>query len=66
MNARNKALVVGGIIGALFGLMAAWIYVRDLPGEEGQESMPALPPGDALKLGLGVLTLLRQVAGLRG
>lgn len=66
MNARNKALVVGGIIGALFGLLAAWIYVRDLSDEEGQESMPELAPGDALKLGLGVLTLLRQVAGLRG
>ena len=66
MNARNKALIVGGVIGALVGLLAAWIYVRDLPGEEGQESaLPEIAPGDTLRLGLGVLGLLRQIAGLR-
>lgn len=66
MNARSKALVVGGVIGALMGLLAAWIYVRDLPEEEGREiTLPRLVPGDALKLGLGALGLLRQIAGLR-
>ena len=66
MNARNKALIVGGVIGTLLGLLAAWIYVRALPEEEEQEpALPRLTPGDALKLGLGVLGLLRQVAGLR-
>jgi hypothetical protein len=39
MNARNKALIVGGVIGA--------------------------SPGETLKLGLGILALLRQIAGLR-
>jgi len=66
MSARSKALIVGGAIGALLGLLAAWIYVRDLPAEEGQEpQLPAVVPGDALKLGLTVLGLLRQIAGLR-
>ena len=66
MNARNKALIVGGAIGALVGLLAAWIYVRDLRAEEGQESaLPGVAPGEALKIGLGVLGLLRQVAGLQ-
>jgi len=66
MNARNKALIVGGMIGALIGLLAAWIYVRDLPEEEGQEpTLPAIAPGETLKLGLGILALLRQIAGLR-
>ncbi|OQY21873.1 MAG: hypothetical protein B6I34_06715 [Anaerolineaceae bacterium 4572_32.1] len=60
MNARNKALLAGGMLGALLGLLAAWIYVRDL--EEGQESQ--VEPADALKLGLSALGFLRQVAGL--
>ena len=66
MSARNKAFMVGGVIGALLGLLAAWIYLRDLPEEEEQETqLPAIAPGDALKLGLTVLGLLRQIAGLR-
>ena len=66
MNARSKALVVGGAIGALLGLLAAWIYVRHLSEGEGQETdLPGIAPGDALKLGLGVLGLLRQITGLR-
>lgn len=67
MKARNKALIVGGAIGALIGLLAAWIYIRDLSEEEeGPEpELPKLAPSDALKLGLTVLGLLRQIAGLR-
>jgi hypothetical protein len=66
MKAHNKALIVGGAIGALVGLLAAWIYVRDLMEEEGQESAaPEVTPGDALKVGLSVLGLLRLIAGLR-
>jgi hypothetical protein len=66
MNARNKALIVGGVIGALVGLLAAWIYVRELPAEEGQElALPKIAPGDTIKLGLTTLGLLRQIAGLR-
>jgi hypothetical protein len=66
MNTRNKALIVGGTIGALVGLLAVWIYIRDLPEEEGQEAaLPGIAPGDTLKLGLGILGLLRQIAGLR-
>jgi hypothetical protein len=66
MSARNKAFMVGGVIGALLGLLAAWIYVRDLPEAEEQEAqLPAITPGDALKLGLTMLGLLRQIAGLQ-
>lgn len=66
MNVRTKTLLVGGVIGALLGLLAAWIYVRDLPEEKGREPvLPGIAPGDTLKLGLGVLGLLRQIAGLR-
>jgi hypothetical protein len=66
MNARSKALIAGGAIGALVGLLAAWIYVRDLAEEGEQESqVPGIAPGEALKLGLTTLGLLRQIAGLR-
>lgn len=65
MNARSKALIIGGAIGALVGLLAAWIYVRDVGEEEGASESPGLAPGDALRLGLTTLGLLRQIAGLR-
>ncbi len=66
MNAQSKALIAGGAIGALLGLLAVWIYLRDLP-EEGEQGLqaPGVAPGDALRLGLTILGLLRQIAGWR-
>ncbi|MFZ5917964.1 MAG: hypothetical protein ACOYZ7_13565 [Chloroflexota bacterium] len=63
MNSRNKALVVGGVLGALVGLLAAWILVRDLDAEE-EAALPEIAAGDSLKIGLTVLGLLRQIADL--
>jgi hypothetical protein len=56
---------MGGLLGALVGVAAAWIFVRDLPESEGEEvELPAIEAGDSLKIGLTVLGLLRQIADL--
>ena len=67
MNLRTRVMIIGGCIGGLIGVLAAYLYLRSVPvdadGEEGAE-LPSVQPGDAIKLSLGVLTVLRQIAGL--
>ncbi len=67
MNLRTRVLLLGGIIGALLGVAAAYLYLRSAPiqvDESGKERLPAIPPGEALRVGLGVLTAIRQIVGL--
>ena len=62
-------MVIGGVIGGLVGVLAAHLYLRSAsikPGEEGEAELPAVQPGDAIKLSLGILGVLRQVAGIGG
>lgn len=58
---RQKAFIVGGLVGALLGLGAAYIYVNS--AEEAGEQ-PELRPGSAVTIGLSLLALLRQVAAI--
>jgi hypothetical protein len=61
MDWRQRAFVIGGVVGALLGLGAAYIYVN--AAEESGEQ-PALKPGSAVTIGLSLLALLRQVAAI--
>ncbi len=58
---RRKAFVIGGVVGALLGLGAAYIYINS--AEESGET-PELTPGTAVTIGLALLALLRQVAAI--
>jgi len=58
---RTRTFIVGGAIGALFGIASAYIYVRSV---EKRGEPPELAPGDAVGLGLTALGLLRQIASL--
>lgn len=67
MDLRKRVLILGGVAGALVGVGAAYLYLRSAPveeGEEGEEKLPDIKPADALKIGLGVLTTVRQIANL--
>ena len=59
MDWRGKAFVVGGVLGALLGLGAAYIYVN---AAEKSGEAPEVSPGTAVTIGLSLLALLRQVA----
>jgi hypothetical protein len=59
---RTKAYLVGGLAGAIVGVGAAYLYVN--AAEQGEDT-PDLKPGEAVGIGLAVLALLRQIAGLR-
>jgi hypothetical protein len=58
---RTKAFVVGGVVGALLGLGAAYIYIN---AAEDSDAPPELTPGTAVTIGVALLALLRQVAAI--
>ena len=67
MNLKTRVMIIGGIAGALLGVGAAYIFLQSANlqvDEEGNERLPAVQPAKALTLGLGVMTLLRQIAGM--
>ena len=62
---QTRALVVGGILGLVVGALAGWIYYKSYVDvdTEGTESLAAPTPATAVKLGLGLLGVLRLIAG---
>jgi hypothetical protein len=67
MSLKTRVMIVGGIVGALLGVGAAYVYLQSADvkvDEEGNEQLPAVQPAKALTIGLAVMTLLRQIAGM--
>ncbi|MDD5369921.1 MAG: hypothetical protein PHQ40_12610 [Anaerolineaceae bacterium] len=58
-NWKVKTLIIGGIVGTLIGLGAAYMIIKraELEGDA-----PQLTTGEGVKLGLGVLGLLRLLS----
>ncbi len=66
MNAKTRVMLIGGVVGAAFGAVGGLLYynsARVTSDEEGVEHVEALTAGDALKLGLSMLGILRSLAG---
>ncbi|MDR3572921.1 MAG: hypothetical protein P4L50_03585 [Anaerolineaceae bacterium] len=60
-NWKTKVFIIGAVVGTLSGLLAAYIVTQRA---ERAETRPQLSAGEGVKLGLGVLGVLRQVADL--
>ncbi len=58
---KQKTLVIGGVVGLLAGLVAAYIFIQRA---ELDENRPKITAGEGVKVGLGVLTVLRTIADL--
>jgi hypothetical protein len=58
---KTKTLLIGGITGLVTGLFAAFILIQQ---SEKRAKKPQLSPGEGVKLGLGVLTLLRLISDI--
>lgn len=58
-NWKTKAFILGGVIGAAAGVLAAFILVKRA---EKEEALPRLTAGEGIELGLGLLGLLRLVS----
>lgn len=57
-----KAMIIGGVMGALVGTLAAYLFVQKAKDADHLE----ITPGEGIKLGLLVFGLLRNVANLAG
>lgn len=64
MNYKQKVLLAGGVVGALLGTVAGWIYYNNhvRVDREGSENLKLPSTGDAVKVGVAVLGLLRLLA----
>jgi hypothetical protein len=61
MNWRNKTLIIGAVVGLLVGLAGAYIVIQRA---EDLNNLPEVTPADGVKVGLGVLGVLRLVADI--
>lgn len=60
-NWKQKTLVIGGVVGLLSGLVAAYIFIQRA---EFEDDRPKITAGEGVKVGLGVLTVLRTISDL--
>jgi len=70
MKLQHRALIVGGLAGALIGLATAFLYIRANEAqiaavEAGEaEAVGKVSLGEALSVGLSIVNLLPQIVGL--
>jgi hypothetical protein len=57
-NWKKTVMILGGFGGLLVGLAAAWLFIRS----HDEDSNPRLTSGEGMKIGLGVVNFLRQIA----
>lgn len=61
MNWKNKTLAIGAVAGLLLGLAASYIVIQRA---ERENTVPQITAGDGVKVGLGLLGVLRLIADL--
>ncbi len=59
-NWKTKTIIFGTVIGALSGAVSAYLLVKRA---ESENEKPKLSPGEGIQVGLGVLGLMRMIAG---
>ncbi len=58
---KMKALIIGGVAGLAAGIIAALIFIQR--AELGQPN-PKISAGEGVKVGIGVLGVLRMISDL--
>jgi hypothetical protein len=60
-NWQTKTLVIGAIVGAVTGVLGAYILIQ---AADKVGTRPQISAGDGVKVGLGVMAILRLLADL--
>lgn len=60
-NWKTKTLLIGGIVGLLSGLFAAFLLIQR---SDQNQQKPELKAKDGVKVGLGLLGVLRLIADM--
>ncbi len=63
LNWKTKSYVIGVLLGIVLGLLSAYLYVRSTEENRGT-NRGKIKTGDAMKLVLALLALVRQIADL--
>lgn len=58
---KTRLLVAGGVIGAVSGLLAAFLMVKKA---EAENSQPQLAPSDGVKVGVSLLGIIKLISDL--
>jgi len=58
---RSRVYMIGGLIGALLGLISAYLYVRSAEEALGDEPPVAPATGDAVRVGMSLLSVVRAI-----
>ncbi|MGB7341690.1 MAG: hypothetical protein WBC91_22525 [Phototrophicaceae bacterium] len=60
---RTRLYVVGGVIGAVLGVVSAYLFAKEVedPNDNNDEA-PDIPPTALLGLALSIITVVRQIA----
>ncbi len=61
-NWQTKVLLVGGLIGAIVGVATSWLLIRT--ARETRGGPPSISTGDAIKVGVTTVGLVRSIAAL--
>ncbi len=61
-NWKTKTYIIGGVVGALIGLGTAFLLARS--SDERGGGPPKVTTGDFLKVGVGIIGLVRGIAAL--
>jgi hypothetical protein len=60
-NWKTTTWIIGALIGLACGLFAAYTLIKRA---EVEENRPKITPGDGVKVGLGLLSVLKVVSDL--
>jgi len=59
---ETRVIVVGGILGAVIGVLTSYLLIRT--SKEAHAGPPAITTGDAFKVGITAIGLVRSIAAL--
>ena len=59
---QSRFLIIGTILGALAGLLSAWMLVQSAEKKHG--GPPEISSGDLLRSSIGIIGIIRGIASL--